>query len=294
MNRWWRSLVKRWDQIILTPSAPSSVSFSADDAQAGPNQTIQIPIRARILGSRPIRVLMLNLSIAPIDGSPALTQAVQFAPAAGLGSPTYVNSTGPANYAAAWLNNTVAGISGTNIIGTLTITIPAGASPTAAYRVNFDNISASPNGLALFPQQTESGLITLSDRSGSTWGDGIPDSWRLKNFASLSNLLSAASADADGDSVNNYAEYRAGSDPNNKLSKLQLLSAPWHSTNANGIRLRWPTGPNRHYVIECSPSITGAPWTVISTTVVGDGGMAEFLQTNALPAVRFYRVRVAD
>lgn len=34
--------------------------------------------------------------------------------------------------------------------------------------------------------------------------------------------------------------------------------------------------------------------TVISPDVVGDGGMAEFLQTNALPAVRFYRVRVAD
>ena len=278
----------------LTPSGPSSVSFSADDAQAGPNQTIQIPIRARILGSRPIRVLMLNLSVAPIDGSPALTQAVQFTPAAGLGAPTYTASTGPANYAATWLNNAVTGVSGTNLIGTLTITIPAGASPAAAYRINFDHISASPNGLALFPQQVEAGLITLSDRSASSWGDGIPDQWRLKNFASLSNLLSAASADADGDGVTNWAEYRAGSDPNNKLSKLQLLSSPWQTGAGSGVRLRWPTGLNRHYVIECSPSITGAPWTVVSANVVGDGGMAEFLQTNALPAVRFYRVRVTD
>ena len=84
---------------------------------------------------------------------------------------------------------------------------------------------------------------------------------------------------------------RAGSDPSNRLSKLQLLTT---IVNDGGVRLRWPTGPNRHYVIECSPSITGAPWTVISPAVVGDGGMAEFLQTNALPAVRFYRVRVAD
>lgn len=275
----------------VTPSGPSSVTFSSDDVQGAPGQTIQVPIRARVLGSRPVRVLMLNLTVAPLDGSPALTQTVQFAPAAGLGAPTYSSTINPGNYAAAWLNNTVAGISGTNIVGTLSITLPAGASPTAAYRINFDNVSASPNGLALFPQQTESGLITLSDRSGSSWGDGIPDSWRLKNFASLSNLLSAASADADGDGVNNYAEFRAGSDPNNKLSKLQLLTAP---ANNGGVRLRWPTGPNRHYVIECSPSIIGAPWTVISPTVVGDGGMAEFLQTNALPAVRFYRVRVAD
>ena len=32
------------------------------------------------------------------------------------------------------------------------------------------------------------GLVTLSDRSVSSYNDGIPDSWRLRYFGTLNNL----------------------------------------------------------------------------------------------------------
>src|ERR1035441_1871221 len=47
--------------------------------------------------------------------------------------------------------------------------------------------------------QTLTGLILLSDRSASIYGDGIPDSWRLRYFGTVNNILSQAAADADGD-----------------------------------------------------------------------------------------------
>jgi hypothetical protein len=42
-------------------------------------------------------------------------------------------------------------------------------------------------------------LPQRGQKSASTFNDGIPDSWRLKYFGSIYNLLSQASADADGD-----------------------------------------------------------------------------------------------
>src|SRR5664280_866861 len=79
-----------------------------------------------------------------------------------------------------------------------------------------------PNGIASFPKQTLTGLILLSDRSSSSYSDGIPDSWRLRYFGTLYNLLSQASADADGDGASNQQEYLAGTDPTDPSSVLRV------------------------------------------------------------------------
>ena len=62
----------------------------------------------------------------------------------------------------------------------MTVTIPANATSLSAYAIHFDHASASPNGIASFPKQTLTGLITLSSRTNSYYNDGIPDSWRLR------------------------------------------------------------------------------------------------------------------
>ena len=67
---------------------------------------------------------MLNLSVEPLDGSPALTSPVQFTPNAALGTPALSSSTGNGNYAATWLNSAIAGLTGTATVGTLTVTVP--------------------------------------------------------------------------------------------------------------------------------------------------------------------------
>ena len=270
---------------------PPSVNFAAADFTATAGQTVQIPITAKIFGDYPLRVLMLNLSIEPLDGSPALTSPVQFKPNAALGNAAMSSSIGNGNYAGTWLNSSIAGLTGTATLGTLTVIIPANAPSSAAYAIHFDHASASPNGIAAFPSQTLTGLILLSDRSSSIYGDGIPDSWRLRYFGTVNNVLSQASADADGDGASNWHEYIAGTDPTDGSSHLRVSTDRVGATQGQDCVIRWPSVSGKHYVIERSTSLFGPIWTQVST-VTGSGADMQLHDTSG-GAVRFYRVHVA-
>ncbi|MGO8929921.1 MAG: fibronectin type III domain-containing protein [Limisphaerales bacterium] len=269
---------------------PPSVNFAATDVMGSAGQTVQVPITASIFGNYPLRVLMLNLTVAPLDGSPALTSQVQFTPNPALGSATLTFSSGNGNYAGTWLNSSIAGLTGTATLGTLTVTIPANASSSAAYAIHFDHASASPNGIASFPKQTLTGLILLSDRSSSTYNDGIPDSWRLRYFGTVNNLLSQASADADGDGANNWQEYIAGTDPTDPNSVLRVSTDQAVALQSQDCVVHWPSVAGKTYIIERSANLFGSNWIPVSTNT-GSGANMEFHDTTG-GSVRFYRVHV--
>jgi len=203
---------------------------------------------------------------------------------------TQRSAKGSANYVGAWLNSGVSGLSGTSVAGLLQVTIPANAPANAAYAIHFDHVSASPNGFAPFPKRTQTGLITLSDRSTSTYGDGIPDSWRLRYFGSINNLLSQAAADADGDGANNWQEYIAGTDPTDRKSSLRVSTDQAPAQLGNECVIHWPSASGRNYVIERSTSLASPNWTAISTNA-GTGADMEFHDSTA-GNTRFYRVHV--
>lgn len=278
---------------LQTPgSAAPAIHFAAGDIRATAGQTIQIPVTAQIQGGYPLRVLMLNLSVNPLDGSPALTAPVQFAPNPALGQPTLGASSGNGNYGACWLNSTITGLTSNAVLGTLTVTIPASAGPTASYAISFDHASASPNGLGSFAQTTTTGLITLADRSTSSFNDGIPDSWRLRYFGSIYNVLSQASADADGDGANNWQEYVAGTDPTDVASCLKASTDQAAAAQAQDSVIHWPSVSGKTYIIERSTSLFSPTWSPVST-VTGTGADMEIHDTSG-GTVRFYRVRVAQ
>lgn len=272
-------------------SQPPSVSFTAGDAQGSAGQTVQIPITANVFGGYPLRVLGLNLTVYPLDGSPDLTQPVQFTPAAGLGAPTsgFSTSKGNDSYAAAWLDSTIAGLTGSATIGTLTITLPANATSMSAYAIHFNHASASPNGLASFPKETMTGLITLSSRTNSIYNDGIPDSWRLRWFGTAYNLLSVSNACPSGDGVNNWAKYVAGVDPNAPNDFPSLNSKTPVPSGATAA-IHWPTVSGKQYVILRSSSLFPGSWTAIATNT-GTGTDMEF-DDNSTGTVKFYRVLI--
>jgi hypothetical protein len=299
-QRFWTNGVRGAVALPPAPIAPppmlarknASVNFASSDIRATAGQTVQIPITAAVFGNYPLRVLMLGLTVVPLDGSPALTSAVQFTPNSALGTPTIANTSGNNNYAATWLNSTIAGLSGNAVLGTLTVQVPASAGPNAAYAIHFDHASASPNGIASFAKQTTTGLILLSDRSSSIYGDGIPDSWRLRYFGTVYDILSQASADADGDGMNNYQEYVAGTDPTDRNSVLVSSTTRTGATSPQDCVIHWPSVAGKQYTIQRSSSLFTGPWTVIGTTT-GTGGTMEFHDVSGGNS-RYYRVQVSQ
>jgi fibronectin type 3 domain-containing protein/DNA-binding beta-propeller fold protein YncE len=265
-----------------------AVNFASTDYVATAGQVLQIPVTAKVFGSYPLRVAMLNISVVPLDGSPSLTVPVSFTPGA-LGTPYITSSQGVGNYAAAWLSSTIAGISNSAVVGTLTVTIPTNATSLSSYAIHFDHASGSPNGLASLPKQTLTGLITLSSRTNSTYGDGIPDSWRLRWFGTVNNLLSVSNANPTGDGINNWQKYTAGVDPNTAkdFPKLNPETAPPAGYSS---AIYWPTVSGKKYAIQRSASLFPGSWTTIVTNT-GTGTQMEY-DDNAAGKAKFYRVLI--
>lgn len=277
----------------VTPIAPAVV-FSVDPFQVSAGQTVSVPLRASISGDVPVRALLLSLNVVPLDGAPRITTAVRFTPSPALGTPTLTSSSGPAHYAASWLNTTGLGLSGDSVVGTIEIAIPENAPGSAAYAVRIGRISGSPNGLGLIPQTVYDGIMTLSDRRGSTLRDMISDEWRLRFFGSVSNVLAAAEADADGDGIPNWAEFIAGTIPTDAKSRLELLASQFRLGASETLALRWQTVQGKNYIIESSSLPSGGSWTTVASGVVGSGRVAEIRTNRDLMRNQFFRIRVTD
>ena len=284
--------------IIFTPAPISitntpAVNFSSTDFLATAGQVLNIPVTAKVFGSYPLRVAMLNISVVPLDGSPPLTAPASFAPNgtnAALGTPYITSAKGNGNYAAAWLNSTITGISNNATIGTLTVTIPTNATKLSSYAIHFDHASGSPNGIVLFPKHALTGLITLSSRTNSYYNDGIPDSWRLRYFGTIYNLLSVSNANADGTPFNNWQKYIAGLDPTDPTSQLAAGSDQPMAKNQQDSVIDWPSVNGKKYIIQRSQALFPAVWSGVATNT-GTGGYME-IHDSPTNKFRFYRVSV--
>jgi len=275
--------------VKLSLGGPEYIAVAADQVQAGANRTVQVPVRVLAAANQPVRVFMFNAVIEPLDGSPAIATAVSFSAVSNLGSPFATASQSFSSYGAAWLDSSVAGVSGTAVLGTLTVTLPPNVNANSAYRVHFTHFSASPNGLASFHTTVQDGLITVGNRAGSSWGDGIPDTWRLLYFGTIYNPLSAAAADPDRDGASNWQEYIAGTNPLDATSAFRFLPAT--PLTGSSFTLQWPSVVNKIYTVESSSS-PGGGWSTVATNLIGNSQVLRWTDTNAASSARFYRALV--
>ncbi len=276
-------------------NVPLYAKVKIESIQGVSGQNVIVTVSGRIQGDLPLKVMLLNVEVLPLDSAPALEEQVKLFPDAAFGPVSFSSSESIGNAAVACLNSDSEGISGDVTIAKLRFTIPANAKPQDAYFVRVARFSASPDGFSGVPVIVEDGLVTLSNRDGSSLGDGIPDSWRLKYFGSLENVLGLANADADGDGVPNWVEYRAGSNPNDTTSALRLKGHGQLSGGSPGvIVLRWPSILNKQYVLESSIRVFGGVWLPTSSALVGTGGELSLEASTGVDAQRFFRVRVVE
>jgi hypothetical protein len=94
-------------------------------------------------------------------------------------------------------------------------------------------------------------------------------------------------SDADNDGQNNYAEFLAGTDPNNSASALRVTGI---SPEGAGWRVYWTSESNKVYTVERASS-----WPTFlpaQTNLSATAPQNSWLDTNASTASLFYRIRL--
>jgi hypothetical protein len=98
---------------------------------------------------------------------------------------------------------------------------------------------------------------------------------------------SADFTDPDGDGMNNWQEWRCGTDPTSALSALRLLKPVNTGTN---VMVTWQSVYGVNYFLERSASLSSA-FTPLGTNITGQAGTTTYTDTNAVGSGPvFYRV----
>jgi len=106
----------------------------------------------------------------------------------------------------------------------------------------------------------------------------------------LSTDGSADFTDPDGDGLNNWREWRCGTDPTNALSALRMLAPAPTGTN---VTVTWQSVAGINYFLERSSSLAPPAFTPLTTNIPGQQGTTSFTDTNTIGVgPRFYRVGV--
>lgn len=117
---------------------------------------------------------------------------------------------------------------------------------------------------------------------------GVLDA-QMKEQAPYAGWLSQ---DADGDGVNNRAEFIAGTNPFKKLPADPHFRPPSVTNTPSNLSLAFPTVPGKFYAVEANQSLMDA-WTRGSLPGVTGDGTAKTLNVPK-DAGRFFRVSVTD
>lgn len=100
-------------------------------------------------------------------------------------------------------------------------------------------------------------------------------------------------ADTDGDGMNNFQEWLAGTDPTDALSILKMLPLV-AATDMPGMIISWQSVSSRNYTLQFSADLRSQPvFVTVATNIAGQDGTTSYADTNAVGnGPFFYRVSV--
>jgi len=120
-------------------------------------------------------------------------------------------------------------------------------------------------------------------------GNGLPDAWERLYFGRIGV---DPFADPDGDGLNNLAEHKAGTNPNDFQSQFKFIRIA--TQGGGGVLLEWSSVTNRSYsILRSSEVLTG--FQPVAVNRVATPPMNTYLDTTAVPpGPYFYRVRLQE
>lgn len=135
------------------------------------------------------------------------------------------------------------------------------------------------------PDTVKTGTVTVSD---------LPiDEWRFSHFTPTQladSTISGNEADPDGDGMCNYAEWKAGTEPTNKLSRLTIVQATRSGTN---FLVSWQSVTGKYYTIQKTANLMNGFPIDVATNIAGLGGLNSWtLQVDQ--ATEYFRVKVEE
>jgi hypothetical protein len=120
--------------------------------------------------------------------------------------------------------------------------------------------------------------------------------WQFQYFGSTNSPDAAANFDADGDGLNNEAEFLSGTDPTNSVSALRITSITRQDAN---VLVNWTTGIGRTNALQTTPGDPAGNFITnnftdiyIVTNTVGTSTNHLDVGGAAGTATRYYRVRL--
>jgi len=149
----------------------------------------------------------------------------------------------------------------------------------------FNTPAPQTNTLVTGGTITFAGNYTFPDANSN----GIPDGWELANFGVI-DPLRTRTTDTDRDGLSDYAEFVAGTDPNNPPPPFRVTA---QLTNGL-VRLSWPTTTNLTYRVVATGALPTLSWLPYSGWMNPTGFLTSFslpAATNGAP--HFFRVEAA-
>lgn len=131
--------------------------------------------------------------------------------------------------------------------------------------------------------------LRFTANSGDTDNDGLTDAWELTHSLNP-NSAADATLDSDGDGQTNIQEFRSGTDPRSRSSRLAAQVTP--AAPAGQFSLSFDAIPGRSYTARYKNSLTDPTWQPLSQIPPSTSGTIRTVTDTPPPGTprRFYQI----